>query len=243
MKTIEKPIIAELIKASSRGFANHGWLKANHSFSFANYYDPNRMNFGVLRVLNDDNIAGGMGFGLHPHANMEIITIVLEGELRHADNMGISEKIVPNEIQIMSAGTGIMHSEHNNSSDSDLNLLQIWVFPKENDIKPRYDQKKFNPELRQNKFQLLVSPEKNNETLWINQDAYFSMLNLSQTKTIAYQKKKNGNGVYLFLIEGSISVNEFELNKRDALAVSEFESINISAIKDAIILAIEVPMH
>ena len=242
MNTIEKQIKAELIKSGSRGFADHGWLKANHSFSFANYYDPNRINFGALRVLNDDTISAGMGFGMHPHSNMEIITIVLEGELIHSDNMGFSEVIKPNEIQIMSAGTGIMHSEQNNTNQ-DLKLLQIWVFPKENNIKPRYDLKKFNPESRNNKFQVIASPEKSDESLWINQDAYFSMINLNEDAYAVYSKKKNGNGLYIFLIEGTVIIEGHELNKRDALTVSEFENVKINALKNSVMLAIEVPMN
>jgi redox-sensitive bicupin YhaK (pirin superfamily) len=243
MITTEKNIKAELIKSNNRGFANHGWLKSHHSFSFADYYEPNKINFGALRVLNDDTIAGAMGFGMHPHANMEIITIVLDGELKHADNMGISEIVVPDEIQIMSAGTGIMHSEHNNKSNSELNLLQIWVLPKQKDITPRYDQKKFDPELRKNKFQLLVSPKKSDQTLWINQDAYFSLASIEMGNTLEYNKNKTENGVYLFVIEGAAHVNEYELNKRDALAVSEFESLKITATKNTNLLAIEIPMY
>src|SRR5512147_2030361 len=171
-----------LHKADSRGYVDHGWLKSYHTFSFASYYEPSRVRFGLLRVLNDDIIEGGMGFGTHPHDNMEIVTIPLEGTLAHKDSMGTKQTLKPGEIQIMAAGSGLTHSEFNNSETEQINLLQIWVFPNERDIEPRYDQKVFDTTERKNKFQTLVSPEKENGAMWINHDAYFSLADIDKGK-------------------------------------------------------------
>ncbi len=178
-----------LHKADSRGYVDHGWLKTYHTFSFASYYEPSRVRFGLLRVLNDDIIEGGMGFGTHPHDNMEIVTIPLEGTLAHKDSMGTKQTLKPGEIQIMSAGSGLTHSEFNNSETERINLLQIWVFPKERDIEPRYDQKVFDTGERKNKFQTVVSTEKENGAMWINQDAYFSLADLDNGKELDYKIK------------------------------------------------------
>ncbi len=231
-----------LHKAESRGYADHGWLKTRHTFSFASYYDPSRVRFGLLRVLNDDIIEGGMGFGTHPHDNMEIVTIPLEGVLAHKDSMGTKQTLKPGEIQIMSAGSGLTHSEFNNSETEKINLLQIWVFPKERNIEPRYDQKVFEASERKNKFQTVVSPVQENSAMWINQDAYFSLANIDKGKNLKYDIKFEGNGVYLFVIKGSISAAGETLDKRDAIGVEETNSLEISALENSEILVIEVPM-
>jgi len=232
-----------LHKADSRGHANHGWLDSHHTFSFAGYYDPARVQFGMLRVLNDDIVKGGGGFGQHPHDNMEIISIPLKGALEHGDNTGGRGIIKSGEVQIMSAGSGIAHSERNASNVEDVNFLQIWVFPKERNIKPRYDQKLFGREDRTNKFQAVVSPEKNDSSLWINQDAWFSLGNLSKGVTSDYTVKKTSNGVYVFVIEGEVTANGQKLSKRDGLGVWDTDKISISADTDAEVLLIDVPMN
>ncbi len=232
-----------LHKADSRGYVDHGWLKTYHTFSFASYYEPSRVRFGLLRVLNDDIIEGGMGFGTHPHDNMEIVTIPLEGTLAHKDSMGTKQTLKPGEIQIMSAGSGLTHSEFNNSETERINLLQIWVFPKERDIEPRYDQKVFDTGERKNKFQTVVSPEKENGAMWINQDAYFSLADLDNGKELDYKIKHKGNGAYIFVIEGSMKTADETLNRRDALGVEDIENIKIKALENSKILLIDVPMR
>ena len=232
-----------LHKADTRGRANHGWLDSHHTFSFAGYYDPTRVHFGMLRVLNDDIVKGGAGFGQHPHDNMEIISIPLKGALEHGDNTGGHGIIKSGEVQIMSAGSGIAHSERNASKVEDVNFLQIWVFPKERNIKPRYDQRLFNPEDRTNKFQAVVSPEKDSSALWINQDAWFSLGNLSKGFSNEYRVQKTSNGVYVFVIDGEITVNGQKLNKRDGFGVWDTDSLSISAETDAEVLLIDVPMN
>ena len=235
-----------LYKSDARGRANHGWLDARHSFSFANHYDPERMNFGVLRVLNDDIIAPSMGFGTHPHDNMEIITIPLRGALRHKDSMGNEAVIEQNEVQIMSAGTGVRHSEYNASPENDINLLQIWLFPKVRNVVPRYAQRAFRPEDRVNQLQTVVAPIGSDgekaEAIGIHQDAWFSLGTLKSGVEKTYSLKKSGNGVYLFVIEGSVTVNDTPLSKRDALGVWDIENVSIKADSDAEILLMDVPM-
>jgi redox-sensitive bicupin YhaK (pirin superfamily) len=232
-----------LHKADTRGHANHGWLDSHHTFSFAGYYDPTRVHFGMLRVLNDDIVKGGAGFGQHPHDNMEIISIPLKGALEHGDNTGGRGIIKSGEVQIMSAGSGIAHSERNASKVEDVNFLQIWVFPKERNIKPRYDQKLFDSEDRKNRFQAVVSPEKNDSSLWINQDAWFSLGNLSKGFSNEYTVQKTSNGVYVFVIEGEVTVNGQKLSKRDGLGVWDTDKISINADTDAEVLLIDVPMN
>ncbi len=229
--------------ANERGYNNIGWLKANFSFSFANYYNPSKMHFGVLRVLNDDIIEGGTGFGTHPHDNMEIITIPLQGALEHRDSMGNTGVITAGEVQVMSAGTGIQHSEYNHSKTEAANTLQIWLFPKEEDIEPRYDQKSFINELKQNQFTTLVSPAKDGNALWINQDAVFSIGDFDANQQINYDINIAGNGAYIFLIEGKIAVADTELNKRDALGIEEVDKFTIDVKETAKILILEVPMR
>lgn len=229
-------------KADTRGTADFGWLKSRHTFSFGEYYNPDRVHFGMLRVLNDDIVKGGAGFPTHPHANMEIVSIPLKGSLAHKDSTGTERLIHTGEVQIMSAGSGLTHSEYNGSKTDEVNFLQIWVFPKEKDINPRYDQKVFESSNRDNKIQIVVSPDDEN-ALWINQDSYFSLSDLSSDKNINYKLNKEGNGVYVFVIDGEVNVEGEKLEKRDAIGVSDVEELNVSAIGDASLLFIEVPMN
>jgi redox-sensitive bicupin YhaK (pirin superfamily) len=230
-------------KADSRGYFEYSWLKTNQTFSFGNYYDPERVNFGMLRVLNDDFVVAGQGFGTHSHNDMEIVSIPLIGELAHKDSKGNEEIIVPNDVQVMSAGTGILHSEYNHSKDNETNFLQLWIFPDKKGHKPRYDQKSFNPEERKNKILTAVSPDKNNGNLWLNQEAHLSMTDLEKNKPINYKLNTSGNGVYIFLIGGNISVEEETLSKRDGIGIWETEEISLKANEDSQILLIEVPME
>jgi redox-sensitive bicupin YhaK (pirin superfamily) len=228
--------------ANTRGKADHGWLKANHSFSFANYYNPERMQFGALRVLNDDFIEGGAGFGTHPHDNMEIITIPLEGDLEHKDNMGNQGVIASGEVQVMSAGTGIYHSEYNHNKDKHAKLLQIWVFPNQNNVKPRYKQMKFDISKAKNNWMQLVSPNPDDEGLWIHQNAWFSLTELDQNSSLAYQVKLKTNGVYVFVIEGSAKIGDQILNERDGYGIWDISNFEIKANSDkAKVLVMDVP--
>jgi redox-sensitive bicupin YhaK (pirin superfamily) len=229
-------------KANTRGHADHGWLKSFHTFSFAGYYDPERVHFGLLRVLNDDVIEGGRGFGKHPHDNMEIVSIPIYGAIAHKDSTGRDKIIHTNDVQIMSAGKGIAHSEFNASETDNANFLQIWVFPKEKNIEARYDQKTFDPKERHNKLQTVVSPE-DKEAVWINQDAYFSLGNLDKGTALDYKIRKAGNGVYAFVIKGTVKVNDENLQSRDAIGISETDSLHIEATADTEVLLIEVPMN
>lgn len=232
-----------LHKAETRGHANHGWLDTNHTFSFAHYYDPQRMHFGALRVLNDDVVEGGNGFGTHPHDNMEIISIPLYGDLQHKDSMGNTAVIKQNDVQVMSAGKGIYHSEYNKNKDKKVNFLQIWVFPKEKNIEPRYEQKTYQPEDRVNKLQQVVSAVKGEEGVWINQDAWFHLGNLKKGFETEYTIKQKGNGVYAFVIEGDATINGQALNKRDGLGVWDTDKLSITATTDTEVLLMEVPMN
>jgi quercetin 2,3-dioxygenase len=239
----EKSNKSVIHKAKTRGFFNHGWLKSYHTFSFAGYYDKSRVHFGMLRVLNDDIILPGEGFGTHPHDNMEIVTIPIYGELAHKDSTGNEEVIHENEVQIMSAGSGLTHSEYNASHEKEVNLLQIWVFPKEHDIEPCYNQKVFSPELMKNNFLTLVSPRKSEDTLWINQDAYFSIGLLEKGKSIDYKIKKDGNGLYVFVMSGSVTAKDEVLDNRDGMGIEDVDSINIIVNEDSKVLLIDVPMR
>jgi len=232
-----------LHKAADRGHADHGWLKTDYSFSFSNYYNPEKVHFGLLRVLNDDTIAGGMGFGMHPHDNMEIVTIVMEGAVKHNDSMGNTEVISAGEIQVMSAGTGITHAEYNNSTTTPLKLFQIWVFPSEKNIRPRYDQKKLDLSKHENKMEAMISPGKEPGTLWINQDAWFLLGKFTEESSFYYKPKKQGNGVYIFVIEGTVEVEGEKLGKRDAIGISDYDSVEILPSKDTELLFIDVPMR
>lgn len=232
-----------LHKAETRGHANHGWLDSHHSFSFANYYNPDRMHFGVLRVLNDDRVDAGMGFGTHPHDNMEIISIPLEGDLEHKDSMGNTAIIKKGDIQVMSAGTGIYHSEYNRNKDKLTKFLQIWVYPNKKDVAPRYDQISLNEEDRHNKLQQILSPNANDEGVWIHQDAWFHLGKFDKDFTTDYKLKKSGNGIYAFVIKGDVKIGNIQLNERDALGIWNTSDIKIVAnTQDAELLLIEVPM-
>jgi redox-sensitive bicupin YhaK (pirin superfamily) len=230
-------------KASDRGFANHGWLNAAHSFSFANYHNPEKIHFGRLRVLNDDVVAPSKGFGMHPHEDMEIITIPLSGALKHSDNMGNEGVITTGEVQVMSAGTGVLHSEFNASKTDPVNLFQIWIFTDEKGHEPRYDQKKFNPDGRQNKWQLLVSPDGKEGSLWIHQNAFISVIDFENEGATEYNLKSAGNGVYFMLIDGEAIIDETTFEKRDAVGVWEItEPVQVSFSQKSKLLAVEVPM-
>jgi len=231
-----------LHKADTRGNANHGWLNSYHSFSFANYYNPERMHFGVLRVLNDDTVQAGMGFGTHPHDNMEIISIPLEGDLEHKDSMGNVAVIRNGDIQVMSAGTGIFHSEYNRSKDTLVKFLQIWVFPNKRGVEPRYDQITLNLADRKNKLQQILSPNADDEGVWIHQDAWFHLADFDKGVSKAYRIKKQGNGVYAFILKGDVSINGQLLNSRDGLGIWDVENLDIKAESDAEFLLMEVPM-
>lgn len=231
-----------LHKADTRGHANYGWLDTRYSFSFAGYHDPEKVHFGVLRVLNDDAISPGMGFGTHPHENMEIITIPLEGAVAHLDSMGHSEVIRAGEIQVMSAGSGITHSEFNASRDNYLRLLQIWVFPRQRDVTPRYAQATFHPQDRMNRLQQVLGPGPAKEGLWIHQDAWFYLGKLQEGFRTGYTLKKAGNGIYAFLISGSAEINGTPLQPRDGVGISGAGSLNIAATSDVELLLMELPM-
>ncbi|MGB1003105.1 MAG: pirin family protein [Salibacteraceae bacterium] len=232
-----------LHKANSRGQANHGWLKANHSFSFANYYNPERMNFGVLRVLNDDYIAPGMGFGTHPHDNMEIITIPLSGQVEHKDSMGNSGVISPGEVQVMSAGTGIQHSEYNKNKDEALKLLQIWVFPNKRQVTPRYDQLKIDNSKTENGFKQILSPNPNDAGVWIHQNAWFHLGAMEPNQDFSYKLKDSKNGVYAFIIEGETEIENQLLQTRDGMGIWDSTEINIKSNTKSTVLLMEVPMQ
>jgi len=233
-----------LHKAATRGDANHGWLHSRHTFSFANYYNPERMHFGMLRVLNDDFVEAGMGFGTHPHDNMEIISIPLEGDLEHKDSMGNVAVIKNGDVQVMSAGTGITHSEYNKNKDKPVKFLQIWVFPNRKNVKPRYDQITLNLADRRNKLQQILSPNAGDEGVWIHQDAWFHLGKFDEGFSTDYSIKKSGNGVYAFVLKGDITIDETVLNERDGLGIWNTDKISIKAnSQDAEILLMEVPMN
>jgi len=231
-----------LHKADTRGVADHGWLNSKHTFSFANYYNPERMHFGVLRVLNDDTVSGGMGFGTHPHDNMEIISIPLSGDLEHKDSMGNVAVIRNGDIQVLSAGTGIKHSEYNKNQEAEVKFLQIWVFPNKQNVTPRYDQITLNLEDRKNKLQQILSPNVDDAGVWIHQDAWFHLADFDKGTSTTYQFKKSGNGLYIFNLKGDLIVNEQLINTRDGLGIWDTDSITITAESDAEFLMMEVPM-
>lgn len=233
-----------LHKAENRGFADHGWLRANHSFSFAGYYHPERMHFGVLRVLNDDRVAPGMGFGTHPHDNMEIITIPLAGELRHRDSMGNSSLIQAGEIQVMSAGTGVQHSEFNASNDTELNLLQIWLYPNKRQVAPRYDQKVLKVWNEPGILHEVLAPYPSDNAVWIHQDAWFSMGIFPKDAVVDYALKRDTNGIYLFVLEGAVSLLGHDLKSRDAMGIQDTKEIKINVLADHTrMLIMDVPME
>jgi redox-sensitive bicupin YhaK (pirin superfamily) len=231
-----------VFKSETRGKFQNEWLNTNYSFSFADYFDRSRINFGALRVLNDDIIQPGQGFGKHPHDNMEIITIPLSGSLSHQDSMGHKQEIKQNEVQVMSAGTGIFHTEYNASESDEVSLFQIWIYPASMNIKPAYSQKYFEPKEAENSWQELVSGDYSNKTsLHINQNAKISRLLLSNGKKIEYQLNKDSFGSFIFLIDGEIEISGEKLSKRDAIGIYETQKFEIHALKDSFILNIEVP--
>lgn len=230
-------------KANTRGNANHGWLQSFHTFSFANYFNPERMNFGVLRVLNDDTVSGGMGFGKHPHQDMEIISIPLEGDLEHQDSMGNKTVIRNGDIQVMSAGTGVQHSEYNKNQDEAVKFLQIWVIPNKRGVQPRYDQITLQQEDRHNTLQQILSPNADDAGVWIHQDAWFHLGKLDSNFETDYTFKKEGNGLYVFVLNGDVTVNGHALNKRDGFGIWNVDNVSIKADSAAEVLLMEVPME
>lgn len=230
-------------RAKTRGHANHGWLDTYHTFSFANYYDPERIHFGALRVLNDDTVAGGEGFGTHPHDNMEIVSIPLEGDLEHKDSMGNIAIIKHGEIQVMSAGTGVYHSEYNKNKDKPVKFLQIWVFPDEDNLPPRYDQISLADVAKPDELYQIVSPNRNDPGAWVHQQTWFYMGNLTKGWKGTYKLQGKNSGVYLFVIEGSIKAAGEELDKRDGIGISEIKEIEIEATSPTKLLIMEVPMY
>lgn len=231
-----------LHKADTRGHADHGWLNAYHSFSFAGWYNPERVQFGTLRVLNDDTVAPGMGFGTHPHDNMEIITIPLEGDLAHKDSMGNESIIKTGDIQVMSAGTGIQHSEFNPNANQRTKLLQIWVFPKVRNVEPRYQQITLDSADRNNKLQQILSPNPGDEGVWIHQDAWFYLAKFDKDVSTTYHLKKEGNGLYVFVLKGNLAVDGQELETRDGFGIWDFNELEIKANSETEFLLMEVPM-
>ena len=228
--------------ASQRGHVNFGWLDSHHSFSFGNWHDAEKVHFGALRVLNDDMVKGGKGFDTHPHDNMEIVSIPLKGAIAHKDSTGTEGIIYTGDVQIMSAGSGIRHSEYNASHYDPVNFLQVWIFPKQQNIKPRHDQKTFGLEGRAGKWQVVVSPDEKEGGVWINQDARFAITRLAAGKEIGFSPAFKGNGVYVFVIEGEVTIDGKKLEKRDALGISGTDAFTIQAGIDSELLAIEVPM-
>jgi quercetin 2,3-dioxygenase len=232
-----------LHKAHTRGNTNHGWLQSRHTFSFANYQDAQRMNFGVLRVLNDDTVAAGMGFGTHSHQNMEIISIPLEGDLEHKDSMGNKTIIQHEDIQVMSAGSGMQHSEYNKNKDKPVKFLQIWVMPNKMNVTPRYDQISLKKSDRKNKLQQILSPNANNEGVWIHQNAWFHLADLEAGFTTEYEIRNSNNGVYIFVLSGDVIINNQELTTRDGLGMTNTSTIKLEAVTNTEVLVMEVPMN
>lgn len=234
---------AVLHQSATRGHANHGWLDSHHTFSFANYYNPERMHFGVLRVLNDDRVSPGMGFGTHPHDNMEIISIPLEGDLEHRDSMGNVAVIKRGDIQVMSAGKGITHSEYNANKDQQVKFLQIWVFPNKKNVEPRYDQLTLVEKDRHNTLQQVLSPHVADEGVWIHQHAWFHMGKFDKGHSAEYKLKRSGNGVYAFVLSGEWEIEGQQLATRDGFGIWDIQSLNVKALtQDAEILLMDVPM-
>ena len=232
-----------LHKANTRGHAKHGWLNSFHTFSFANYYNPERMGFGVLRVLNDDTVEAGMGFGTHPHHDMEIISIPLEGDLEHKDSMGNTTVIKNGDVQVMSAGSGIEHSEYNKNHETRVKFLQIWVMPNAKNVTPRYDQITLKTEDRKNKFQQILSPNADDAGVWIHQNAWFYLADLEAGNVQNLALKAKGNGFYIFLLSGKVNVGGQILESRDGLGITEIESLDFTALQNSEVLVMEVPME
>ena len=230
-------------RANSRGHANHGWLDSHHSFSFASYYNPERMHFGVLRVLNDDIVSGGRGFSTHPHDNMEIISIPLEGDLEHKDSMGNTAVIKAGDVQVMSAGTGITHSEFNRNKDQEVKFLQIWLFPNKRNVEPRYDQISIRDIEKKNAFYQVLSPNAKDDGVWIHQDAWFSMAKFDAGQEDCYELNRKENGVYLFVLDGEVTVAGEKLSKRDGMGIWNVDDLTLVSDSNAHVLLMEVPMN
>jgi len=233
---------AILHKAETRGHANHGWLNSYHTFSFANYHNPERMHFGVLRVLNDDRVSPGQGFGTHPHDNMEIISIPLEGDLEHKDSMGNVAVIKKGNVQVMSAGTGISHSEYNKNSDQEVKFLQIWVFPDKKDVEPRYDQISLKGIRKENEFYQVLSPYKEDQGVWIHQEAWFHIGEFNRNASTYYPLKKDSNGIYAFVLQGEVEIEGQNLESRDGFGIWDTKIIQVKAYSESRVLLMEVPM-
>jgi len=229
--------------SESRGHANHGWLDARHSFSFAGWFDPERIQFGALRVLNDDIIQGGMGFGTHPHDNMEIITLPLKGDLEHKDSMGNSAVIREGDIQVMSAGTGVYHSEYNKNPDKEINLFQLWVLPNQRDVEPRYDQIPIRSLYQKNIFFQILSPDQDGQGVWIHQNAWIHLLDADAQTNHSYSIKSPGNGVYVMVIEGEITIGDQVLKRRDAMGIWDTAVFDLNVLQDAQVMLVDVPMN
>lgn len=238
----EKTMKTILHQANTRGHANHGWLDSHHSFSFANYHNPERMHFGVLRVLNDDQVSAGMGFGTHPHDNMEIISIPLEGDLEHKDSMGNLAVIKEGDVQIMSAGNGIMHSEYNRNKEKAVKFLQIWVFPNKKNVEPRYDQISIKNIEKKNEFYQILSPSQEDQGVWLYQDAWFHLGKFDAGKQTRYSINKKGNGVYVFVLDGEVEIEGQQLGKRDGFGIWDIDSFNFKSNSNARVLLLEVPI-
>ncbi|MGB5236938.1 MAG: pirin family protein [Flavobacteriaceae bacterium] len=229
-------------RADSRGYADHGWLQSYHSFSFASYHNPERMHFGVLRVLNDDKVAPGKGFGTHRHDNMEIISIPLEGDLAHKDSMGNEAIIREGDVQVMSAGTGIAHSEYNKNQDKEVKFLQIWVFPNTKNVAPRYDQISVRDIATTNEFYQVLSPSAEDQGVWIHQNAWFHLGQIEKGKSVKYTLKDKQNGVYAFVLEGEVEIEGEKLRTRDGFGIWDVEEISVNSTSKSRILLMEVPM-
>ena len=229
-------------RADTRGFASHGWLESHHTFSFAGYFDPSRVNFGMLRVLNDDTVAPGAGFGEHPHDNMEIISIPLEGALRHADSMGNTALIRKGDVQVMSAGRGITHSEYNASQTEPVKFLQIWIFPDKRNVEPRYHQVTPDPQGRNNALQLVVSPDGEAGSAWIHQRAWFYLCRLDAGRTVSHKIHTTGNGIYIFVLSGELQADGYQLAARDGAGITKADEVTMTASRDCEFLVMEVPM-
>jgi redox-sensitive bicupin YhaK (pirin superfamily) len=238
----DKSMKTVLHKADTRGHANHGWLDTHHTFSFANYHNPERMHFGVLRVLNDDRVAEGRGFGTHPHDNMEIISIPMEGDLEHKDSMGNVAVIKEGDVQVLSAGTGISHSEYNMNQDTEVKFLQIWVFPNKKQVEPRYDQISVREIEKENQFYQILSPFKDDQGVWIHQNAWFNLGKFSKQTKVDYTLNLSDNGIYAFILEGKANIQGQELEKRDGFGLWNTDIISVIAEKDSNILLMEIPM-
>lgn len=230
-------------KANTRGHANHGWLDTHHTFSFANYHNPERMHFGVLRVLNDDRVAAGRGFGTHPHDNMEIISIPLAGDLEHQDSMGNKAVIKEGDVQVMSAGTGIQHSEYNRNQDQEVKFLQIWLFPNQKNVKPRYDQISLSEIKQKNEFYQILSPHADDQGVWIHQNAWFHLGEFTEAKALSYELKDKSNGLYVFVLEGEVSVEDHSLQKRDGIGLWDTDQVKFDTKSNSRLLLMEVPMN